>query len=60
MGTKPSAWVPSSATRTPHITATGPGRLAVDRFFRWGTGGWPQAAFALGLGGIAAAITLSL
>ncbi|ARH95022.1 DoxX family protein [Streptomyces sp. MOE7] len=42
------------------ITATGPGRLAVDRFFRWGTGGWPQAAFALGLGGIAAAITLSL
>ncbi|MFB7420958.1 DoxX family protein [Streptomyces sp. NPDC056121] len=42
------------------IAATGPGRLAVDRFFRWGTGGWPEAAFALGLGGIAAAITLSL
>ncbi|RFC78010.1 DoxX family protein [Streptomyces sp. AcE210] len=42
------------------IAATGPGRLAVDRFFRWGTGGWPQAACALGLGGLAAAITLSL
>ncbi|MGX1675330.1 DoxX family protein [Streptomyces sp. NPDC055400] len=42
------------------VAATGPGRLAVDRFFRWGTGGWPEAAFALGLGGIAAAITLSI
>ncbi|MFF7240174.1 DoxX family membrane protein [Streptomyces collinus] len=42
------------------VAAIGPGRLAVDRFFRWGTGGWPQAAFALGLGGLAAAITLSL
>ncbi|MFD9095731.1 DoxX family membrane protein [Streptomyces collinus] len=42
------------------VTAIGPGRLAVDRFFRWGAGGWPQAAFALGLGGLAAAITLSL
>jgi putative oxidoreductase len=42
------------------VAAIGPGRLAVDRFFRWGTGGWGQAAFALGLGGVAAAITLSL
>ncbi|MFJ9469344.1 DoxX family protein [Streptomyces caniferus] len=42
------------------IAATGPGRLAVDRYFRRGSGGWPQAVFALGLGGIAAAITLSL
>ncbi|MER6472379.1 DoxX family protein [Streptomyces collinus] len=42
------------------VAAIGPGRLAVDRFFRWGTGGWPQAAFALGVGGLAAAITLSL
>ncbi|MGX4687662.1 DoxX family protein [Streptomyces sp. JNUCC 63] len=42
------------------VAAIGPGRLAVDRFFRWGTGGWKEAAFALGLGGVAAAITLSL
>ncbi|GHB48665.1 hypothetical protein GCM10010377_44520 [Streptomyces viridiviolaceus] len=42
------------------IAAIGPGRLAVDRFFRWGRGGWASAAFALGLGGIGAAITLSL
>ncbi|MGW2183389.1 DoxX family protein [Streptomyces sp. NPDC001732] len=42
------------------IAAIGPGRLAVDRFFRWGSGGWPEAAFALGLGGIAAAIALIL
>ncbi|MFI6494545.1 DoxX family protein [Streptomyces sp. NPDC050564] len=42
------------------VAAIGPGRLAVDRFFRWGTGGWGPAAFALGLGGVAAAITLSL
>ncbi|MCW7942768.1 DoxX family protein [Streptomyces hygroscopicus] len=42
------------------IAAIGPGRLAFDRFFRWGAGGWAQAAFALGLGGIAAAITLTL
>ncbi|WP_327575938.1 DoxX family protein [Streptomyces sp. NBC_00145] len=40
------------------VAAIGPGRLAVDRFFRWGTAGWPEAAFALGLGGIAAAIAL--
>ncbi|MFF4352606.1 DoxX family protein [Streptomyces sp. NPDC001530] len=42
------------------IAAIGPGRLALDRFFRWGAGGWGEAAFALGLGGVAAAITLSL
>lgn len=42
------------------IAAIGPGRLALDRFFRWGTGGWGEAAFALGLGGAAAAITLIL
>ncbi|MGW0191632.1 DoxX family membrane protein [Streptomyces sp. NPDC003362] len=42
------------------VAAIGPGRLAVDRYFRWGSGGWKPAAFALGLGGVAAAITLSL
>ncbi|MER6125275.1 DoxX family protein [Streptomyces sp. NPDC001795] len=42
------------------IAAIGPGRLAIDRFFRWGTGGWAEATLALGLGGVAAAITLSL
>ncbi|WP_086723860.1 DoxX family protein [Streptomyces carpinensis] len=42
------------------VAAIGPGRLAVDRLFRWGAGGWSQAAFALGLGGAAAAVTLSL
>jgi putative oxidoreductase len=42
------------------VAATGPGRLAVDRFFRWGTGGWAEGLRALGLGGIAAAIPLSL
>ncbi|MEU6810498.1 DoxX family membrane protein [Streptomyces sp. NPDC046831] len=42
------------------VAAIGPGRLAVDRLFRWGTGGWKEAAFALGLGGIAAAVTLSI
>lgn len=42
------------------VAAIGPGRLAADRPFRWGKGGWKEAAFALGLGGIAAAITLSL
>ncbi|MEU6774169.1 DoxX family protein [Streptomyces sp. NPDC046759] len=42
------------------VAATGPGRLAADRFFRWGDGGWKEAGFALGLGGLAAAITLSL
>ncbi|MGW7379051.1 DoxX family protein [Streptomyces sp. NPDC054794] len=42
------------------VAAIGPGRLALDRFFPWGTGGWAEAGFALGLGGIGAAITLSL
>lgn len=42
------------------VAAIGPGRLAVDHFFRWGKGGWKEAAFALGLGGAAAAITLGL
>ncbi len=42
------------------VAAIGPGRLAIDRFFRWGAGGWAEGGFALGLGGIAAAITLSL
>ncbi|WP_079102470.1 DoxX family protein [Streptomyces sp. TP-A0356] len=42
------------------IAAIGPGRLAIDRFFRWGAGGWAEAAVALVLGGIGAAITLSL
>jgi putative oxidoreductase len=40
------------------VAAIGPGRLAVDRFFRWGSGGWPEAAVALVLGGIGAAISL--
>ncbi|MFE8947442.1 DoxX family protein [Streptomyces sp. NPDC007856] len=42
------------------VAAIGPGRLALDRFFPWGRGGWLEAGFALGLGGVAAAITLSL
>lgn len=42
------------------VAMIGPGRLAVDRFFRWGAGGWVEGAFALGLGGIAAAVVLSL
>ncbi|MFI8951980.1 DoxX family protein [Streptomyces sp. NPDC053750] len=42
------------------ITMIGPGRLAVDRFFRWGRGGWASAAVAVGLGGIGSAVTLSL
>ncbi|MFF0290431.1 DoxX family protein [Streptomyces sp. NPDC005262] len=42
------------------IAAIGPGRLALDRPFRWGKGGWREAAFALCLGGVAAAIVLSL
>ncbi|MEV7238831.1 DoxX family protein [Streptomyces sp. NPDC051020] len=42
------------------VAMIGPGRLAVDRFFRWGAGGWAEGAVALGLGGIAAAIVLSL
>ncbi|MFF1648858.1 DoxX family protein [Streptomyces sp. NPDC058240] len=42
------------------VAAIGPGRFALDRPFRWGKGGWPEAAFALGVGGLGAAIVLSL
>ncbi|QTE02835.1 DoxX family membrane protein [Streptomyces cyanogenus] len=42
------------------VAAIGPGRLSVDRFFPWGRGGWGEAAVALGLGGLGAAITLAL
>ncbi|MFJ1936206.1 DoxX family protein [Kitasatospora sp. NPDC088160] len=42
------------------VSAIGPGRLALDRSFRWGQGGWWSAAVALGMGGIGAAIVLSL
>nr|WP_308402100.1 DoxX family protein [Streptomyces shenzhenensis] len=42
------------------IAAIGPGRLALDRFFPWRSGGWLAAAVALGLGGIGAAIALSI
>ncbi|MFI2641832.1 DoxX family protein [Streptomyces sp. NPDC018610] len=42
------------------VAATGPGRLAADRFLPWGSGGWKPAGFALGLGGLAAAVTLAL
>ncbi|MBW8799393.1 MAG: DoxX family protein [Streptomyces sp.] len=42
------------------LTAIGPGRLSLDRFFPWGSGGWLPAAAALGLGGIGAAIALSV
>ncbi|MFC9625933.1 DoxX family protein [Streptomyces sp. NPDC056930] len=42
------------------IAAIGPGRLALDRPFRWGKGGWPEAALALCVGGVSAAIVLSL
>lgn len=42
------------------IAAIGPGRLALDRPFRWGKGRWREAAFALFLSGIASAIVLSL
>lgn len=42
------------------VAAIGPGRLAIDRFFPWGKGGWAEAALALGLGGVGAAVTLIL
>ncbi|WSD73163.1 DoxX family protein [Streptomyces sp. NBC_01591] len=42
------------------IAAIGPGQLALDRPFRWGKGGWTEAAFALCVGGISAAIVLIL
>ncbi|WP_327688204.1 DoxX family protein [Streptomyces tubercidicus] len=42
------------------VAATGPGRFALDRSFRWGHGGWRSAGFALVAGGVAAAIVLAL
>ncbi|MGW7243276.1 DoxX family protein [Streptomyces sp. NPDC054804] len=42
------------------LAAIGPGRLSVDRFFPWRSDGWAAAAVALGLGGIGAAIALSV
>ncbi|MFF0227320.1 DoxX family protein [Streptomyces sp. NPDC004629] len=42
------------------IAAIGPGRLALDRYFPWRDGGWPEAAVALGLGGVGAAVALSV
>jgi putative oxidoreductase len=42
------------------LAAIGPGRLAADRYLGWDAGGCKEAAFALGLGGRAAAITLAL
>ncbi|ANP51538.1 putative oxidoreductase [Streptomyces griseochromogenes] len=42
------------------VAAIGPGRFAVDRFLPWGTGGWREAAVALGLGGVGAALSLIL
>ncbi|MFG2356382.1 DoxX family protein [Streptomyces sp. NPDC048521] len=42
------------------VAAIGPGRLSVDRFLPWGRGGWAEAALALVLGGVGAAITLGL
>lgn len=42
------------------VAAIGPGKLSLDRPFRWGKGGWAEAALALFLGGIGAAIVLIL
>ncbi|WP_030990812.1 MULTISPECIES: DoxX family membrane protein [unclassified Streptomyces] len=42
------------------VAAIGPGRLSADRFFPWGRGGWAEAAVALGLGGVGAALSLSV
>ncbi|MGW7019082.1 DoxX family protein [Streptomyces decoyicus] len=42
------------------VAATGPGRFALDRPFRWGNGGLRSAAFALVAGGVGAAIVLAL
>ncbi|QIY68307.2 DoxX family protein [Streptomyces sp. RLB1-33] len=42
------------------IAAIGPGKLAVDRLFPWGKGGWAEAALTLFLGGMGAAIVLIL
>ncbi|MGG2461387.1 hypothetical protein ACO0M4_16445 [Streptomyces sp. RGM 3693] len=42
------------------VTLIGPGALAVDRFYPWRHGSWRAAALALILGGVGAAIVLSL
>ncbi|MFE6667378.1 DoxX family protein [Streptomyces sp. NPDC057697] len=42
------------------VAAIGPGRFALDRPFRWGKGGWTEAAVALCAGGIGAAVALAL
>ncbi|MGY5013269.1 DoxX family protein [Streptomyces sp. 900105755] len=42
------------------LTAIGPGRFSLDRFFPWRSGGWFPAAVALGVGGTGAAIALSI
>ncbi|MFJ4848989.1 MULTISPECIES: DoxX family protein [unclassified Streptomyces] len=42
------------------VAAVGPGRLSLDRPFRWGKGGWTEAGLALGLAGVGSAIVLSL
>ncbi|WP_030348274.1 DoxX family protein [Streptomyces sp. NRRL S-1022] len=42
------------------VAAIGPGRLALDRPFRWRDGGMLSAATALCLGGIGAAVILAL
>ncbi|MDX3215239.1 DoxX family protein [Streptomyces sp. ME01-24h] len=42
------------------VAAIGPGRLALDRWFRWGRGGWANAAVALVLGGVGALVVLLL
>ncbi len=41
------------------IAAIGPGLLALDRVFPWHRGGLPEAAIALGAGGLGAAVVLS-
>lgn len=42
------------------VAAVGPGRLSLDRPFRWGKGGWTEAGVALGLAAVGSAIVLSL
>ncbi|KPM55328.1 DoxX family protein [Frankia sp. R43] len=42
------------------VAAIGAGRLALDRFFRRRDGGLPEMAFAVGLGGLGAAIVLAV
>ena len=42
------------------VAAIGPGRLALDRPFRWRNGGTLSAVTALGLGGIGAVVILAL